>query len=144
LPAPARWRRAGPQAGGAAHPAMSFIIRLFVNAAALYVISRYNLFGIHADTIADTVIGALVLGVVNAIIRSILMVLSCPLIIITLGLFTLVLNGVIFYFVLELLPGWHISGYWSAFLGAIVLTVFSWIVSLIIRDVAPERRRFSQ
>jgi putative membrane protein len=116
---------------------VSFIIRLFVNAVALYLISRYDLFGIHADTITDTIIGALVLGVVNAIIRPILMLLSCPLIIITLGLFTLIINGIIFYFVLAILPGWHIPGYWSAFMGALVLTVFSWIVSLLIRDVAP-------
>jgi putative membrane protein len=123
---------------------MSFIIRLLVNAIALYLISYFNLFHIHADNVRDTLIGALVLGVANAIVRPILMVLSCPLVIVTLGLFTLIINGIIFYFVLKWLPGWYIPGYWSAFWGAIVVTVISWIVSLIIRDVSPERKRFSQ
>jgi putative membrane protein len=123
---------------------MSFVIRLLVNAIALFLISNFNLFGIHADNLTDTLIGALVLGVVNAVLRPFLMLLSCPLIILTLGLFTLIINGVIFYFVLKLLPGWHVPGYWAAFLGAIVLTLVSWILSLFFRDVSQERRRFSQ
>jgi putative membrane protein len=123
---------------------MSFIIRLLVNAVALFLISHYNWFGIHADSITDTLIGAVVLGVVNAVLRPILMLLTCPLVIVTLGLFTLVINALCFWFVLKILPGWHIPGFWSAFMGALVVTVVSWIGSLLFRDVPEERKRFSR
>lgn len=123
---------------------MSFIIRLLVNAIALFLISHFNWFGIHADSITDTLIGAVVLGVVNAVLRPILMLLTCPLVVVTLGLFTLIINAIIFWFVLKILPGWHVPGFWSAFWGAIVVTIVSWIGSLIFRDVSEERKRFSQ
>ena len=71
------------------------------------------------------------------------MVLSCPVVVLTLGLFTLFINGVIFYFVLKWLPGWHVPGYWPAFWGAILTSLISWVVSVIIRDVSAERKRFS-
>lgn len=122
---------------------MSFFIRILVNAIALFLISKFNFMGIHADTLTDTLIGALVLGLANAFVRPLLMVLSCPLVVLTLGLFTLFINGVIFYFVLKLLPGWHVPGFWPAFWGALLTSLLSWIVSVIIRDVAAERKRFS-
>ena len=122
---------------------MSFLLRILVNAVVLFLISQFNLFNIHADTLVDTLIGAVVLGLVNAFVRPLLMLLSCPLVILTLGLFTLIINGVIFFFVLKLLPGWHVPGWWAAFWGAILLSVVSWIVSVIVRDVSAERRRYS-
>jgi putative membrane protein len=122
---------------------MSFLLRLVVNAIALVLISYFNFQGIHADTMGDVLIGAVVLGLVNAIVRPLLLVLSCPLVILTLGLFTLVINAVIFYVVLKILPGWHVPGFWAAFWGALVVTIISWIVSLVVRDVAAERKRFS-
>jgi len=120
---------------------MGFIVRLLVNALALFLISQFNFMGIHADTVVDTLIGALVLGLVNSIVRPILMVLSCPLVILTLGLFTLIINALIFYWVLKLLPGWHIPSFWAAFWGAIVTSLISWVVSVIIKDVGLESRR---
>jgi putative membrane protein len=123
---------------------MSILIRILVNALALFLISKFNFMGIHADTVWDTIIGALVLGLANAFVRPLLVVLSCPLVILTLGLFTLVINAVIFYFVLKWLPGWHIPpGIWPAFWGSIVMSLISWVVSVIIRDVSAERKRFS-
>jgi putative membrane protein len=122
---------------------MSFLIRILVNAIALFLISYFNFMHIHADTWLDTLIGALVLGLANAIVRPILVLLSCPLVILTLGLFTLIINAVIFYYVLKILPGWHVPGFWAAFWGSIVMTVISWIISLVIRDVSAERKRFS-
>ena len=122
---------------------MSFLVRLLVNALALFLISHFNFMGIHADTIMDTLLGALVLGLANAFVRPLLMILSCPLVILTLGLFTLFINGVIFYFVLKWLPGWHVPGFWPAFWGSIVTSVISWIISVIIKDVSAENKRFS-
>ncbi|MDQ6767639.1 MAG: phage holin family protein [Candidatus Eremiobacteraeota bacterium] len=122
---------------------MSFLIRILVNALALFLISKFNFMGIHAETVWDTLIGALVLGLANAFVRPLLMLLSCPLVILTLGLFTLIINGIIFYFVLRWLPGWHVPTYWAAFWGAIVMSLISWVISVIIRDVSAERERFS-
>ena len=123
---------------------MGFLLRILVNAVALLVISYFHLFGIHADTMLHTLLGALVLGVANAVVRPLLMLLSCPLVVLTLGIATLFINGLIFYFVFKWLPGWTIPGYWSAFWGAIVVSVISWIFSVIIKDVeAAERKRSS-
>jgi putative membrane protein len=120
---------------------MSFLIRILVNAIALFLISQFNFMGIHADTLTNTLVGALVLGLANAIVRPILLVLSCPLVVLSLGLFTLIINGIIFYFVLKLLPGWHIPGYWAAFWGAIIVSLISWVVSVIIKDVEKSEQR---
>lgn len=114
--------------------AMKFIIRLLINAIALAAISYLNVAGVHASGIQALLIGAIVLGIVNAIIKPILIVISCPLEVLTLGLFTLIINALIFYFGLKLVPGWVIPSFWSAFLASIVLTIISWILSLILGE----------
>ena len=123
---------------------MSFLLRLLINAIALFIISQLHLMNIHADTWTALLIGAVVLGLANAIVRPILVVVSCPLEVLSLGLFTLIINAVIFYFGLKYIPGFHVPGFWAAFWGAIVMSVISWILSLLVRDVSPERKRFSQ
>jgi len=113
---------------------MKFIIRLLINAVALWAISALSIAGVHANGWEALLIGAVVLGIVNAIIKPILIVISCPLEVLTLGLFTLVINAIIFYFGLKLVPGWVIPSFWSAFLASIVLTIISWILSLILGE----------
>jgi putative membrane protein len=119
---------------------MRFIVRVIVNALALWIIAHFNFFGIHADSLTAVAIGGLVLGVANAIIRPILMVLTCPLVILTLGLFTLIINGLIFEWVLNLVPGLHVPGLWAAIWGAIAVTVISWIASLVLHDEGEEKK----
>jgi putative membrane protein len=80
---------------------------------------------------------ALVLGLVNAIIRPIVSMLSCGLIVLTLGLFTLVINGLMLWLasyisVHWLSLGFHVDGFWNAVLGAIIITVFSFFVSTFV------------
>ena len=113
---------------------MKFIIRLLINAIALWVISALSIAGVHATGWTALLIGAVVLGVVNAVIKPILIVISCPLEVLTLGLFTLIINALIFYFGLKLVPGWAIPSFWSAFLASIVMTIISWILSLILGE----------
>lgn len=113
---------------------MKFIIRLLINAVALAVISYLHIAGVHAGDVQSLLIGAVVLGIVNAIIKPILIVVSCPLEVLTLGLFTLVINALIFYFGLKLVPGWVVPSFWSAFLASIVMTIISWILSLILGE----------
>jgi putative membrane protein len=105
-----------------------FLIRLVVNAVAL-LICAYILPGVSVTGITGAIVAALVLGIVNAILRPVLFVLTLPLQIITLGLFTLVINGLLFWFVGHLGIGLVVSGFWAAFWGAIVLGIVSFVLS---------------
>ena len=112
---------------------MKFIIRLLINAIALWVIAHFQIAGVRADSTTALLIGAVVLGVANAVIKPILLVVSCPLEILTLGLFTLVINAIIFY-CLNFISGWSVPGFWSAFWAAIVMSIISWILSMILGE----------
>jgi len=117
---------------------MPFLIRLLVNAAALWVATRL-VPGVSFDGGALPFLGvALVFGVVNAFIRPVLKLLTFPLILITLGLFALVVNGLMLWLTSSLSAslglGFHVSGFWAAFWGAIVVSLTSLVLSLLIRD----------
>ncbi len=114
---------------------MGFLISWLLNAISLailvYLIAPLFHIGVHADTWVALVIAALVFGVVNAIVRPIAMIISIPLIILTLGLFLLVLNGLLLWLVGAIVPGFHVDGFWAALWGAIWLGIISWIVNAI-------------
>lgn len=121
---------------------MQFIIRLLINAAALWAAIRFVPgISFEGDWVQLFVV-ALVFGVLNAIIRPILFVLTLPFLIITLGLFTFVLNA----FMLWLTSAasdlfglrFHVEGFGAAFIGALVITVVSFVLSLV---VGPRRER---
>lgn len=107
---------------------MGFVIRLIVNALALLVVA-YLIPGVHVSGIGGAIVAALVLGIVNAILKPILVLLSLPVEIITLGLFTFVINAVLFYFVGHLGLGLTVDGFGAAFIGAIVLSIVSFLLS---------------
>ena len=125
---------------------MHFIIRFIITALAVLAISYWpwHMRGISSEGVVPALEAALVLGIANAIIRPILMALTCPLIILTLGIGTLFINALIFYFGLKWIPGFHVADYWAAFWGAIVVTIISWVLSLIIREPQDEDRRQPQ
>jgi len=117
---------------------MPFLIRLLVNAAALWVATRL-VPGVSFDGGALPFLGvALVFGVVNAFIRPVLKILTFPLILVTLGVFALVVNGLMLWLTSSLSAslglGFHVSGFWAAFWGAIVVSLTSLILSLLIRE----------
>lgn len=122
---------------------MHFIVRFIITALAVIAISYWpwHMPGIAADSITAALLAALVLGIANAIIRPILMALTCPLIILTLGIGTLFINALIFYFGLKWIPGFHVADYWAAFWGALVVSIISWFLSLIIREPQEEQRQ---
>ena len=107
-----------------------FIIRLIVNAIALMIVA-YVLPGVQVTGIAGALVAAFVLGIINAILRPILVLLTLPIQIVTLGLFTLVINGVLFYWVGHMGIGLVVSGFWTAFIGAIVLGIVSFVLSWV-------------
>ena len=81
---------------------------------------------------ATALIAALVLGLVNTIIRPVLVVLTLPVTLLTLGLFILVINGLLFWFVGSLDLGFTVDGFWTAVLGAVVYSVISWVLSALL------------
>ena len=117
---------------------MSFLIRLLVNAVALWVATRVVTGVTYTGAIAPLVGVALVFGIVNAIIRPVLKFLTFPLFIFTFGLFAFVLNGLMLWLTSSLSGGlglgFHVSGFWPAFWGALVVTIVSTLLGILIRE----------
>jgi putative membrane protein len=108
-----------------------FLIRLLVNALAL-MICAYLLPGVHVTGLGGAIVAAFVLGIVNAILRPLLFLITLPLQILTLGLFTFVINGLLFWWVGHWGIGLEVYGFWSAFFGAIVLGIVSFALSSLL------------
>lgn len=116
---------------------MRFLLRILINAAALWV-AAYFVAGIHAGGAGSILAVAVVFGLVNAFVRPLLKLLSCPIIFLTLGLFTLVLNALML-----MLTAWAskqigidfaVDGFLPAFLGALIVSIVSTVLSWFIPD----------
>jgi putative membrane protein len=111
---------------------MALLLRWLINAGTLLGIAYY-LPGVGVSGFYAALITALVLGLVNALIRPLLIVLTLPINILTLGLFTLVINALMFWFVATVVKGFDVAGFWPAFWGALILSIVSWIVGLFLK-----------
>jgi putative membrane protein len=109
------------------------LIRWAINALALLLISQI-IKGIEVDNVLSAFVAAAVLGVINAVLRPVLLLLTLPITILTLGLFTLVVNGLMLYIAGAIVEGFHVTGFWSAVFGALFLSLTSWIVNAFIND----------
>lgn len=107
---------------------MKLIFNWLVAAVAI-VVAAYLLPGVDVDGIVAALILAVVLGAINAFIKPILIVLTLPLNVLTLGLFTFVINAVLILIAELIVPGFEIAGFWSALLFAVVLSVVNWVLS---------------
>ena len=111
---------------------MSLIVRWFINALALMAVA-YLYSGVQVSGIFQALIAALVLGLVNALIRPILVLLTLPVTILTLGLFIFIINAFLFWFVAEIVKGFTVSGFTGALIGSLMFSVISiftsWLVS---------------
>jgi len=103
---------------------MKFILRLVLTASALLLVT-YIVPGIAVDGVYTALIAALFLGILNAVIRPILVILTLPITILTLGVFIFVINAGIFIFVASFVDGFHVSSFWSAFFGSILVSFIS-------------------
>ena len=110
---------------------IGFILRALIAAAGLWIATKI-VRGVGADSAAALLFAALLLGVVNAIVRPILFILTLPVTIVTLGLFLLVINGLMLELVAFFVPGFHVHGLWAAILGSIVVGLTSWVGSWFI------------
>lgn len=108
-----------------------FFVRLLITALGLWVADQL-LPGITITGTGSLIISALLLGVVNAVIRPIILILTLPLTVITLGFFVLIVNGISLGIAAWLVPGFHIAGLWSATIGAIIVGLTSWAASAFI------------
>ena len=105
-----------------------------INALALLLVA-YLLKGIHVNGFGSALIAALVLGLVNTLIRPILVILTLPVTLLTLGLFIFIVNALLFLFVGNLLAGFQVASFGAALLGSILYSVISWLLSsLLLRE----------
>jgi putative membrane protein len=102
-----------------------------VNAVALIAVA-YLMPSISVSSFGAALIAALVLGLINAVVRPTLFLLTLPVTILTLGLFIFVLNGLLFWMVGSWLEGFHVGGFWAGVFGAIVFSLVSWLLSTLV------------
>ena len=112
---------------------MGFLFRVVINALAI-MLAASILPGIVVDGLVPALAAAVLLGLVNAFVRPVLLILTLPITLVTLGLFLLVLNGLCFWLVASLVKGFHVAGFGSALLGAFVVSLMSWIVTALVSD----------
>jgi len=109
-----------------------FVLRALMTAVGLWIATRW-INGIRIDDAATLVLAGALLGIINAIVRPIAIVLTLPITILTLGLFLLVVNAGMVALVAALLPGFHIfGGFWSALGTALIVSITGWIGSWLI------------
>jgi putative membrane protein len=112
---------------------MGFVVRTLATAATIYLASVL-VPGIELRGVAAAVLAALVLGLVNAVVRPVLVLLTFPLTLLTLGLFLFVLNALCLWLTSALVPGFGMRGFGAAFLGALVISVVSWALTAFLAD----------
>ncbi|MEP7329269.1 MAG: phage holin family protein [Betaproteobacteria bacterium] len=110
---------------------MRLVITWLINAIALIALP-YIFQSITVDTFMTALIVAIVLGLINTLIRPVLVILTLPVTVLTLGLFIFVINGLLFWAVGSFMPGFHVGGFWSGVFGAIVYSVISWVLSSLL------------
>jgi putative membrane protein len=109
------------------------LIRWFILTAAI-ILTAYVVKGIHVDGFLSALAAAAILGVLNAIFRPVLIILTLPINILTLGLFTFIINGCLLMMASCAISGFVVNGFWSAFFGSIIISIVSWLLSSFVND----------
>ena len=110
---------------------MRILLSWLINAAALFLLP-YVFRWVDVDSVQSALIAALILGLVNALVRPVLFVLTLPVTVLTLGLFIFVLNGLLFWAVGSFAPGFRVTGFWAGVFGAIVYSLISWALAALL------------
>lgn len=111
----------------------AFLIRWLVTTVAVFAAEKI-IPGIHCNSAGALIGASLLLGIVNAFVRPILLLLSIPFIIVTMGFFILVVNALMLMLVAQIVPSFSVDGFWNAFFGSIVISLVSWILSSFFRS----------
>jgi len=119
---------------------MKLLLIWFLNALALLTVA-YVLPGIHVDGFTAALVAALILGLINTLLRPLLILLTLPVTMVTLGLFILVINGLLFWFAGSVLKGFEVNGFWVGVIGALLYSVFSSVLAMIFfeKKSSPEK-----
>jgi len=115
---------------------LRLLVVWLINALALLTVA-YVMPSIHVESFGTALVAAVVLGLVNAVIRPILILLTLPATLLTLGLFIFVINGLLFWLVGTYLKGFEVGGFWAGTGGAIIYSIVSWALSAVL---LPQRR----
>jgi putative membrane protein len=110
---------------------MRLLLAWLVNAVALFALP-YVFPWVTIDSFWTALVAALVLGLINALIRPLLVLLTLPVTVLTLGLFIFVINGLLFWWVGSFIAGFHVSGFWAGVFGAIVYSLISWLLASLL------------
>lgn len=110
----------------------SLVLRWVLNSFALFFVMRL-VPGIEIDRFSALLLGTLAIGLLNAFLRPLVILLTLPVTMLTLGLFTLVINGFMFYLAAHLVSGFRVSGFGSAFLAAFLYSIFSFLLNQLFR-----------
>ena len=110
---------------------MKLIVVWLLNALALLAVA-YLMPSIHVSGFGGALIAAAVIGLVNMLIRPVLVLLTLPVTVVTLGLFILVINGLLFFFVGNILKGFEVASLWSGILGALLYSLMSWALAALV------------
>jgi putative membrane protein len=112
---------------------LPFFIRMVANAVAILLIGYLLPQVVSVDGVIAALAAAFVLGLVNAVIRPLFVLLTLPVTVVTLGAFLLVINGLLLWMVTVLVPGFHVNGFLGAVVGSILLSVVSWILTRVVQ-----------
>lgn len=107
------------------------LVKILINAVALMITANL-IDGIYVDGLGAVIVASIILGIINAVIRPVLLVLTLPLNVLTLGLLTFVINGFMLKLVAVVVSGFDIAGFWSAVVGAVILSVVSTVLSWLV------------
>ncbi|MDL2284033.1 phage holin family protein [Oxalobacter sp. OttesenSCG-928-P03] len=110
---------------------MRWVVVWLINTIALFSLP-YLMSSITISSFGAALVAALVLGLINALIRPALVLLTLPVTVMTLGLFIFVINGLMFWLVSNLVSGFHVAGFWSAVGGALLYSIISWALSTLL------------
>lgn len=111
---------------------MPFFIRVVANAVAILLIGYLLPRVISADGVMAALVAAFVLGLVNAVVRPLFVLLTLPITVVTLGVFLLVINGLLLLLVAAIVPGFHVNGFLGAVAGSILISVVSWVLTMLV------------
>jgi putative membrane protein len=112
---------------------MGFVARVLVNALAIYLAAAI-VPAVEISSVLAALVAGLVFGLVNAFVRPVLLVLTLPLTLLTLGLFLFVLNAFCFWLTSALVKGFDVHGFWAAVFGALLVSVVSWALTAFLSD----------
>lgn len=112
---------------------MPFFIRMAANAIAILLIGYLLPQVVSVDSVMAALAAAFVLGLVNAVVRPLFVLLTLPVTVVTLGAFLLVINGLLLWIVSAFVPGFHVNGFLAAVVGSVLLSIVSWILTMLVQ-----------